>query len=109
MTPELKQELQLVKLRGVLDPKRHYKAEDSRGLPQYFQVGTVVGGPADFYSGRLTKREQKASLASELLADSSLSAYRKRKYLEIQDQKQAGGKGFFKKKQKKRKPSWAQI
>ncbi|KAH7423513.1 hypothetical protein KP509_12G058700 [Ceratopteris richardii] len=109
MTPELKQELQLVKLRGVLDPKRHYKAEDSRGLPKYFQVGTVVGGPADFYSGRLTKREQKASLASELLADSSLSAYRKRKYLEIQDQKQAGGKGFFKKKQKKRKPSWAHI
>ncbi|MCO5606493.1 hypothetical protein L7F22_060681 [Adiantum nelumboides] len=109
ITPELKKELQLVKLRGVLDPKRHYKAEDSKGLPKYFQVGTVIGGPADFYSGRLTKKEQKNSLANELLSNTSLSVYRKRKYLEIQDQKQAGGKGFMKKKKSKRTPAWAKV
>ncbi|KAI5072410.1 hypothetical protein GOP47_0012516 [Adiantum capillus-veneris] len=109
ITPELKKELQIVKLRGVLDPKRHYKAEDSKGLPKYFQVGTVIGGPADFYSGRLTKKEQKNSLANELLSNTSLSNYRKRKYLEIQDQKQAGGKGFMKKKKMKRTPAWAKI
>lgn len=109
ITPEIKKELQLLKLRGVVDPKRHYKADDSKGLPKYFQVGTVVGGPADFYSGRLTKKEQKSSLADELLSDSLLTAYRKRKYIEIQDQKQAGGKAFSKKKQSKRTPAWARI
>ena len=40
------------------------------------QVGTVIGGPTDFYSGRLTKKERKCSLADELLADSSVTAYR---------------------------------
>lgn len=109
ITPEIKKELQLLKLRGVVDPKRHYKADDSKGLPKYFQVGTVVGGPADFYSGRLTKKEQKSSIADELLSDSSLTAYRKRKYIEIQDQKQAGGKLFWKKKKSKRTPAWARI
>lgn len=109
ITPELKKDLQLLKLRNVIDPKRHYKAEDSKGLPKYFQVGTVIGGPADFYSGRLTKKERKSTLADELLSDSTLSAYRKRKYLDIQDKKQAGGKKFWNKKKNQRAPSWARI
>ncbi len=27
-----------VQLRGVMDPKRHYKASDMKGIPKYFQV-----------------------------------------------------------------------
>ena len=34
------------------------------------------GGQTDFYSGRLTKKEWKCSLADEILADSSVTAYR---------------------------------
>jgi hypothetical protein len=100
-----------------MDPKRHYKASDMKGIPKYFQVrfsdlimatitkqefffhkscvvqvfmeiiipalclqllqiGTVVEGGADFYSGRLTKKERKGTFADELLADTSLKAYR---------------------------------
>lgn len=33
-------------------------------------------GGADFYSGRLTKKERKGTFADELLADTSLKAYR---------------------------------
>jgi len=40
------------------------------------QVGTVVDSPLDFYSGRLTKKERKATLADELLSDQNLAAYR---------------------------------
>eukprot|EP00249_Psilotum_nudum_P002492 c15558_g1_i1 orf=203-898(-) len=109
ITPELKKDLQLLKLRRVVDPKRHYKADDSKSLPKYFQVGTVIECPADFYSGRLTKKERKASLADELLSDSALQSYRKRKYLEIQVQKQAGGKNFWKQKKNRQKTTWART
>ncbi|KAJ4840723.1 hypothetical protein Tsubulata_044245 [Turnera subulata] len=93
MTPELKKELQLLKLRGAMDPKRHYKRADSKSkqLPKYFQVGTVVESATEFYSGRLTKKERKATLADELLSDPNLQAYRKRKVREIEEKHRPGG------------------
>lgn len=93
LTPELKQDLQLLKLRGVMDPKRHYKKSDakSKTLPKYFQVGTIVESASDFYSSRLTKKERKARIADELLSDSSLTQYRKRKVREIEELNQPGG------------------
>ena len=38
MTPEIEQDLKILKLRNVLDRKRHYKKNDSKTLPKYFQV-----------------------------------------------------------------------
>lgn len=84
ITPELKKDLQLLKLRNVVDPKRHYKADDAKGLPKYFQVGTVIEPAAEYYSGRLTKKERKPTIADELLSDSAFQQYRKRKHLEIE-------------------------
>ncbi|KAF8402262.1 hypothetical protein HHK36_013214 [Tetracentron sinense] len=108
LTPELKKDLQLLKLRSVIDPKRHYKKGDSKSkaLPKYFQaslwchstliVGTVVESASDFFSGRLTKKERKASLADELLCDNSLGEYRKRKVREIEEQNRPVGVGKWK-------------
>lgn len=42
----------------------------------YHQVGTVVESPLDFFSGRLTKKERKATIAEELLSDPALATYR---------------------------------
>ena len=48
LTTELKRDLLLVKMRGALDPKRFYRSSDSgKGLPKYFQVGTIVAGAED--------------------------------------------------------------
>ncbi|CAO2837086.1 unnamed protein product [Amaranthus hypochondriacus] len=93
LTPELKKDLQLLKLRSVIDPKRHYKKSDakSKTLPKYFQVGTIVESASDFFSARLTKKERKSSIADELLSDGSLAHYRKRKVREIEDQHRPGG------------------
>ncbi|CAL0315012.1 unnamed protein product [Lupinus luteus] len=93
ITPELQKDLKLLKLRGAIDPKRHYKKGDSKSktLPKYFQMGTVVDSPLDYYSGRLTKKERKATLAEELLSDQNLTAYRKRKVREIEEKNQPGG------------------
>ncbi|XP_028760042.1 rRNA-processing protein fcf2-like [Neltuma alba] len=98
MTPELEKDLKLLKLRGAIDPKRHYKKGDSKSktLPKYFQVGTVVESSEDFFSARLTKKERKATLADELLSDPAFSAYRKRKVREIEDEKRPGGNNKWK-------------
>ncbi|XP_077246370.1 rRNA-processing protein fcf2-like [Tasmannia lanceolata] len=86
ITPEIKKDLQILKLRSVIDPKRHYKKGDPKALPKYFQVGTVIQSSTDFFSGRLTKKERKATLAEELLSDRSLGEYRKRKVREIEEE-----------------------
>ncbi|XP_043701743.1 rRNA-processing protein fcf2-like [Telopea speciosissima] len=105
ITPELKKDLQMLKLRSVIDPKRHYKKGDSKSktLPKYFQVGTVTESASDFFSGRLTKKERKATLADELLSDRSLGEYRKRKVREIEEQNQSVGNQKWKIKGKQ---SW---
>ena len=38
ITPELKNDLRILKMRGALDPSRHYKKNDTKELPKYFQV-----------------------------------------------------------------------
>ena len=53
MTDEVKRDLRLLKLRGVMDPKRFYKSADQTKFPKYFQFGTVAEGPTEFYSGIL--------------------------------------------------------
>ena len=48
LTPELKRDLQIIRMRGVLDPKRFYRSSDmKKELPKYFQVGTLIGGAED--------------------------------------------------------------
>jgi len=44
LTPEMEKELKAIKLRANFDPKRFYKAQDSRELPKYFTFATEVGG-----------------------------------------------------------------
>ncbi|GMN60661.1 hypothetical protein TIFTF001_029763 [Ficus carica] len=110
MTPELQKDLQLLKLRNAMDPKRHYKKGNSKSS-KYFQasgqchigsrgthigVGTVIESPLDFFSGRLTKKERKASLADELLSDRTLGEYRKRKVREIEETNRPAGNDKWK-------------
>lgn len=40
------------------------------------QVGTVMESASDFFTGRLTKKERKATIADELLSDRTLAQYR---------------------------------
>jgi len=87
MDDELERELKLIRLRGAFDPKRFYKTLDSKKLPTHFQIGTVVNGPADFYSGRLTKSEARnTSIAKQLLVDSEVSHYRKKRFNSMQEE-----------------------
>ena len=43
-------------------------------FPKHFAMGTVVDGPADYYSGRMDKAQRKKStLTDQLLADTDVS------------------------------------
>ncbi|CAG8600705.1 7217_t:CDS:2, partial [Ambispora leptoticha] len=106
LTPELKRDLQVVRLRNVLDPKHFYKKEDSKQLPKYFQVGTIIEGPTEFYSSRLPRKQRKQTIVEELMADEEARSYYKRKFLDIQETKQSGGKNYYKNLKKRRKPNW---
>lgn len=87
ITPEIKHDLQVLRMRSALDPKRFYKKNDMQTLPKHFHVGKVVDSPMDFYSSRLTKKERKKTIVDELMADAEFMKYNKRKYKEIIDEK----------------------
>ena len=93
LTAELKRELLLVKMRGVLDPKRFYRASDSgKGLPKYFQMGTIVGGAEDGREHKLTRKERKGSIAEEMMADSAIRKRAKTQFLKSQARNSEGRK-----------------
>ncbi|XP_026710155.1 deoxynucleotidyltransferase terminal-interacting protein 2 [Athene cunicularia] len=101
ITSELKNDLKVLKMRASLDPKRFYKKNDRDGLPKYFQVGTVVDSPIDFYHSRIPKKQRKRTIVEELLADSEFRRYNKKKYQEIMSEKAAFAAGKRNRKKKK--------
>ncbi|ORX70570.1 Fcf2-domain-containing protein [Linderina pennispora] len=63
LTDAIKNDLRVLQLRGVLDPKRFYKKEAvGKKLPKYFEMGTVVEDASEFYSARLTRKERRGNL-----------------------------------------------
>jgi hypothetical protein len=90
-------------MRNVLDPHQHFKKDKDRPLvAEFSQVGTIIEGPTDYYSSRLSKSERYETLADELLAGEKENSRFKRKYGEIQSVKTSGKKGYYKGLQAKR-------
>eukprot|EP00042_Codosiga_hollandica_P033769 m.230070 g.230070 ORF g.230070 m.230070 type:complete len:110 (+) comp54264_c0_seq10:592-921(+) len=92
-------------MRDVLDPKHHFKANDNKGIPKYFQMGSFVDSAADFYSERAIKATRKKvssssfaialqsrtllpcfgqTLVDTLLQDAKFRKRAKDKFIEIQ-------------------------
>ena len=64
LTEEIKADLKALKLRNQIYPNRFYKTNDSKKLPQYFQIGTIVAEKGDIVGiDRMTKKEARGSLA----------------------------------------------
>jgi hypothetical protein len=96
MTAAVKRDLQVIKQRAALDPKRHYK-KDKWQVPKYFEMGTIVEGSAEFYSARMKRRERGNTLVEEVLHDEESKKYFRRKYSEIQALRTSGRRGHYKK------------
>ncbi|GAW11265.1 hypothetical protein ANO14919_006080 [Xylariales sp. No.14919] len=102
LTPELRRDLQLLKMRDVLDPKRHYKKDTNRAIPEFSQIGTVIPGPTDYFNARMTKKERKRTLLEDVLETEDTTRRFKNKYGEIQAAKTSGKKGHYKKMMQRR-------
>ncbi|XP_026200595.1 deoxynucleotidyltransferase terminal-interacting protein 2 [Anabas testudineus] len=101
ISQELKGDLQVLKMRGSVDPKRFYKKNDRDGFPKYFQIGTVVDSAVDFYHSRVPKKERKRTMVEELLHDAEFRQNNKKKYQNIMIEKAAQGAGRRNKKKNK--------
>lgn len=105
MTEELKRDLQVLKMRHILDRKRHYKKMGKSEDPKYFQVGTIIESPTEFFSARINKKDRKQNIVDELMASDELKQYYKRKYNEVYEKSSSGGKKHYKKLKAQRQ--WA--
>lgn len=91
-------------MRSVLDPKRHYKKEGSKPkIPEFSQVGTIIEGPTEFFSARLTNKDRKRTLVEEVLEGEKATQRFKSKYNEIQEAKTSGKKAHYKKMKQMRR------
>ncbi|KAH0538720.1 hypothetical protein FGG08_004672 [Glutinoglossum americanum] len=104
LTPQLKRDLQLLRLRSVLDPKRHYKKDASNRaqFPEFSQVGTIVEGSTEFFSARIPNKQRKNTFVDDVLAGEKSTGYFKRKYSDVQSSKTSGKKEFYRKLKERR-------
>lgn len=85
ITDEVKADLRVLRLRSALDPKQFYKKFDDTKFPKYFQFGTVIEGPTEWHSSRLSKKQRKRTLAEEVMVDDHLTKMRKKRYNKLQE------------------------
>ncbi|XP_065078114.1 deoxynucleotidyltransferase terminal-interacting protein 2 [Ochlerotatus camptorhynchus] len=105
MTDEVKNELELIRMRSVLDPKHFYKRSEMKTLPKYFQIGKVLESPLDYYNERGQKKSNAKTLVDELLENAQFQKYNKKKYAEALEKrkKKAYHKAAIKMKRLKKK------
>ncbi|EJC98872.1 Fcf2-domain-containing protein [Fomitiporia mediterranea MF3/22] len=112
--PRLYREVEALRLRNALDPKRFYRKESGegkgiKGLPERFAIGTIVTTKTPFgtTSGEnLARSERKRTLVDELVADSEAKRYAKRKFGDLQTVRAARGRGTLAKRAAARRPKW---
>ncbi|KAE9403974.1 hypothetical protein BT96DRAFT_917147 [Gymnopus androsaceus JB14] len=101
--PRLYREVEALRLRNQLDPKRFYRKEEGegkgiKGLPKHFAIGTIVMTKTPFggASGEnLTRAQRKRTL---------MKRYAKRKFEDLQKVRGARGRNTL--AAKKRKAKW---
>lgn len=102
--PKVKREFQMLRLRGILDPKKHFKKDTRKDpFPQYSQMGTLIEGPTEYYSARVARKERRQTLVEEVLASGEANNKFKAKYDKIQEKKMSGKKAHYKKVVARRK------
>ncbi|KAJ1310058.1 hypothetical protein OPQ81_006810 [Rhizoctonia solani] len=111
--PRLARELEALRLRNALDPKRFYRkdAEGSkREMPKYFAIGKIVDAATPFrdadHSQNLTRAERKRTIVEELVEDAEAKRYAKKKFSDLQSVRSERGRRTLAQKFAKRKPKW---
>ncbi|KAF7985513.1 hypothetical protein HWV62_3729 [Athelia sp. TMB] len=98
--PRLYREVEALRLRNQLDPKRFYRKDEGegkgiKGLPKYFAIGTVVASSTPFgtaSSDNLVRAHRKRTLVDELVDDAEAKRYAKKKFADLQGVRCAKGR-----------------
>ncbi|OAX44280.1 Fcf2-domain-containing protein, partial [Rhizopogon vinicolor AM-OR11-026] len=112
--PRLHREVEALRLRNQLDPKRFYRKDDGdgkgiKGLPKHFAIGTIVKTETPFGTAstdNLPRAHRKRTLVDELVDDAEARRYAKRKFDDLQAVRGARGKNTLHQKNALRKPKW---
>lgn len=94
MTDELSRDIQLLRMRGSLDPKQPYKSSTSTnsqsiGSKEFVQYGTVIESSYEYYSngGPTSKKQRNKSLLDSLMEDEQLRQTVKLKSAQIENKR----------------------
>ncbi|KAG8214467.1 Fcf2 pre-rRNA processing-domain-containing protein [Butyriboletus roseoflavus] len=112
--PRLHREVEALRLRNQLDPKRFYRKDTGegkgiKGLPKHFAIGTILPTTTPFGTAstdNLPRAHRKRTLVDELVDDAEARRYAKKKFDELQSVRGAKGKKTLHKKNDLRKPKW---
>ncbi|KAF7346205.1 rRNA-processing protein fcf2 [Mycena sanguinolenta] len=112
--PRMYREVEALRLRNQLDPKRFYRKEEGegkgiKGLPKYFAIGTIIPSTTPFGTAsadNLTRAERKRTLVDELVDDAEAKRYAKRKFEDLQAVRGAKGRNTLAAKKALRRPKW---
>ncbi|GJJ13341.1 hypothetical protein Clacol_007593 [Clathrus columnatus] len=112
--PKLYREVEAVRLRNALDPKRFYRKDEGegkgiKGLPKYFAIGTILPSKTPFgtTSGdNLPKSHRKRTIVDELVDDAEAKRYAKKKFSELQGVREAAGRNTLHRKRALRQKKW---
>ncbi|KAJ7069871.1 Fcf2 pre-rRNA processing-domain-containing protein [Mycena amicta] len=112
--PRLYREVESLRLRNQLDPKRFYRKEEGegkgiKGLPKYFAIGTILPSTTPFGTAstdNLTRAKRKRTLVDELVDDAETKRYAKKKFEDLQTARGAKGRNTLNDKKAKRRPKW---
>lgn len=88
LTPQVETDLLLLKQRNNFFQDKFYKSNSSgkkdSPFPPFFQTGTIIDNPLDFYSSRIPQKKRKQTLADEILQDTKIKASTQAKYNKLQ-------------------------
>ncbi|EGN92132.1 hypothetical protein SERLA73DRAFT_79848 [Serpula lacrymans var. lacrymans S7.3] len=112
--PRLYREVEALRLRNQLDPKRFYKKDEGegkgiKGLPKHFAIGTILPSSTPFGTAstdNLPRSQRKRTFVDELVDDAEAKRYAKKKFDELQSVRGAKGRATLHKKNALRKPKW---
>ncbi|TFY68809.1 hypothetical protein EVG20_g3403 [Dentipellis fragilis] len=130
--PRLYREVEALRLRNQLDPKRFYRKDEGegkgiKGLPKHFaarripcvivvcyadvvmQIGTIIPTSTPFGTAsgdNLTRAERKRTLVDELVDDAEARRYAKKKFTDLQGVRAKKGRNTLHAKNAARKPKW---
>lgn len=112
--PRLHREVEALRLRNQLDPKRFYRKEEGegkgiKGLPKYFAIGTILPSSTPFGTAsgdNLTRANRKRTLVDELVDDAEAKRYAKKKFEELQSVRGARGRNTLHAKRAMRRGKW---